>query len=106
MEKHIVNCQKCGDDFYWELGLEPFCDDCLKEKEEEKTKENGYIIDFTNFIPEEREETLRLLIVDEMSPFPEHLFIFKDKQILLTSWEFKAMVELEKRAEKNKNEEW
>lgn len=56
---------------------------------------NGYIIDFTNFVPEEREETSQLLVVDDgMSPFPEYLFIFKDKKILLTEQEFEAMLKL------------
>lgn len=68
-------------------------------------KNEEYLIDFTNFIPEEREETSRLLVDNNGSAGSpcDYTFKFKDKEFFLNEWEFEAMCKLIKR--KNNTED-
>lgn len=88
-------CQNCNQSFYREIGMGDICDDCLKH--EEKIEE--YLIDFTNFIPEERDETLHFLVYNNGSSGSpcDYLLRFKDKEFFLNEWEFEAMCKLIKR---------
>ena len=92
MKLHTLPCRICKEDFYWEMGMGDICDDCLKHEE----KNEKYLIDFTNFIPEEQEETLRLLVDSNGSAGSpcDYTFKFKDKEFFLNEWEFEAMCEI------------